>query len=265
VTTRSDPNFEAFLATAHRLADGAAEVILPHFRAGGAVDHKGSGEFDPVTAADLAAEAALRAILAETFPEHSIVGEELGATRRESEYCWVIDPIDGTRAFILGQPLWGSLIGLTREGEPLLGMMDQPFTRERFWSGKAEAWFRHEGLERAMRCRACGSLPEAMLVTTSPDMFAADELPRFERLSREVRLRRFGGDCYNYCLLALGQLDLVVEAGLKTYDILPLIPIIARAGGIVTTWDGGDPSGGGRILAAGNARLHEAAMRVLTG
>jgi histidinol phosphatase-like enzyme (inositol monophosphatase family) len=265
VTTRSNPDFEAFLATAHRLADRAAEVILPHFRAGGAVDHKGGVEFDPVTAADLAAETALRAILAETYPEHSILGEEFGAIRRESEYCWVLDPIDGTRAFIIGQPLWGSLIGLTRKGDPLLGLMDQPFTRERFWSGAGEAWFRHAGLERTMRCRACGSLPEAMLVTTSPDMFASDELPRFELLSRKVRLRRFGGDCYNYCLLALGQIDLVVEAGLKPYDILPLIPIITRAGGIATTWDGGDPRNGGRILAAGDPRLHAEAVRVLTG
>jgi myo-inositol-1(or 4)-monophosphatase len=257
--------FQAFLATAHALADKAGAVILPHFRSGCAVDHKGGGSFDPVTAADRGAEAAIRAALAETYPTHGILGEEFGPLRSDAEYCWVIDPIDGTRAFILGQPLWGTLIGLKRAGLPLLGLMDQPFTRERFWSGESEAFFRHNGTTKPMRVRACAGLGEALLVTTSPDLFGGDEETRFETISRAVRLRRFGGDCYNYCLLALGHVDLVVEAGLKPYDILPLIPIIERAGGIVTTWQGGDPRDGGRILAAGDARLHAAAVKILSG
>lgn len=258
--------FQAFLATAHALADTAGAVILPHFRTGGAVDHKGGDIFDPVTAADRGAEAAIRAGLAEAYPSHGIIGEEFGPLRSDAEYCWVIDPIDGTRAFILGLPLWGTLIGLTRGGSPLLGLMDQPFTRERFWSGESEAFFRHDGTTKPMRVRACAGLGEALLASTSTDFFTSeDEHRRFEALSRAVRLRRFGGDCYNYCLLALGQVDLVVEAGLKPYDILPLIPIIERAGGIVSTWEGGDARGGGRIVAAGDPRIHAAAVKVLSG
>jgi len=253
------------MALAHALADKSGAVILPHFRTGGAVDHKGGDDFDPVTAADRDAEAAIRQALAEAYPSHGIVGEEFGTSRGSSDYCWIIDPIDGTRAFILGQPLWGTLIGLTAAGAPLLGLMDQPFTRERFWSGEQEAFFRHDGETRPMRVRACPSLADAALASTTPDMFAGRDAECFERLSRAVRLRRFGGDCYNYCLLALGHIDLVVEAGLKPFDILPLVPIIERAGGVVTTWDGNDPRDGGRILAAGDRSLHAAAVEMLSG
>jgi myo-inositol-1(or 4)-monophosphatase len=250
---------------AHGLADKAGAVILPHFRTGCEIDHKGGDFFDPVTAADRAAETAIRETLAATYPEHGILGEEFGTLRPEAEYRWIVDPIDGTRAFILGHPLWGTLIGLTRGGVPLLGLMDQPFTRERFWSGEDQAFYRREGAPRRMRTRSGTMLSEALLATTSPDLFTAEEEQEgFARLSRVVRLRRFGGDCYNYCLLALGQIDLVVEAGLKPFDILPLIPIIERAGGVVSTWDGGDPRNGGRILAAGDARLHAKAVEILS-
>lgn len=262
----TNPDFPDFLALAHAVADQAGAVILPHFRTSLGIDHKGGSTFDPVTVADRAAESAIRSALAHAYPAHGIVGEELGSSRADAEYCWVIDPIDGTRAFILGQPLWGTLVGLLRHGQPLLGLMDQPFTGERFWSGTSQAFFRRHGAERPMRTRPCSSLSEALLASTSPDLFATeDEQARFEAISRVVRLRRFGGDCYNYCLLALGQLDLVVEAGLKGYDILPLIPIIERAGGVVSTWEGGDPRGGGRIVAAGDPRLHAKAVMALAG
>ena len=164
----------------------------------------------------------------------------------------------------MGQPLWGTLIGLTSGGTPLLGLMDQPFTGERFWSGEDEAFYRRDGETTAIRVRPCASLGEAILTSTTPDMFEDADSETFDRLSRAVRLRRFGGDCYNYCLLALGQIDLVVEADLKPFDILPLIPIIERAGGVVSTWDGGDPKDGGRILAAGDARAHAAAVEMLS-
>jgi len=266
VPTPKKPDFEALLTTAHALADKAGAVILPHFRTGCAVDHKGGDLFDPVTAADREAETAIRAGLAEAYPSHGILGEEFEPLRPNAEYCWVIDPIDGTRAFILGLPLWGTLIGLTRGGSPLLGLMDQPFTGERFWSGETESFFRHAGATKTMRTRPCADLGEALLATTSTDFFTTEEEHlRFGALSRAVRLRRFGGDCYNYCLLASGHIDLVVEAGLKPYDILPLIPIIERAGGVVSTWEGGDPRAGGRILAAGDPRVHAAAVRVLSG
>jgi histidinol phosphatase-like enzyme (inositol monophosphatase family) len=266
VPTPKDPSFAAFLATAHRLADTAGAVILPHFRTEHVVDHKGGDLFDPVTVADREAEAAIRAALGETYPSHGIIGEEFGAHNREAEYCWLIDPIDGTRSFILGLPIWGTLIGLTGESAPLLGMMDQPFTGERFFSGETESFYRRDGVERVARVRSCPALGEASLATTSTDFFTGeDEHERFDILTRAVRLRRFGGDCYNYCMLALGHIDLVVEAGLQPYDILPLMPIIERAGGIVTTWDGGDPRGGGRVIAAGDPRIHDAAVKILSG
>jgi histidinol phosphatase-like enzyme (inositol monophosphatase family) len=267
VTAPKKLEFEAFLATAHALADTAGAVILPHFRTGGAVDHKGGDLFDPVTAADRDAESAIRGKIAGAYPSHGVLGEEFEPLNPQAEYCWVIDPIDGTRSFILGLPLWGTLIGLTRGGTPLLGLMDQPFTGERFWSGETESFFRHgAGAPRTIRARACGKLGDALLATTSTDFFTSEEEhERFGALSRAVRLRRFGGDCYNYCLLAMGHIDLVVEAGLKPFDIIPLIPIIERAGGIVSNWEGGDPRGGGRILAAADARIHAAAVRVLSG
>jgi histidinol phosphatase-like enzyme (inositol monophosphatase family) len=264
------------MAFAHRLADKAGAVILPHFRTGCAVDHKGGDDFDPVTAADRDAEAAIRRALAEAYPDHGIIGEEFGDTHPEAEYCWVIDPIDGTRAFIIGQPLWGTLIGLTIDGKPTLGMMDQPYTHERFFADDKGSFFRRDGDTKTMQVRACASLGDALLASTTPDMFigsggdesfsyVSNDGERFGRLSAAVRLRRFGGDCYNYCLLALGYVDLVVEAGLKPFDILPLIPIVERAGGVVTTWEGGDPRDGGHILAAGDSRIHVEAIKILSG
>jgi histidinol-phosphatase len=258
-------DFQSFLATAHALADRAGAVILPHFRTQQAVDHKGGTLFDPVTAADRNAEAAIRQALAETYPSHGILGEEFGAHDGEADYCWVIDPIDGTRSFILGLPIWGTLIGLTHAGSPLLGVMDQPFTGERFWSGESESFFRHAGITKTMRTRPCAALDQALLTTTSTDYFTPDQQRRFAALTDMVRLKRFGGDCYNYCLLAMGHVDLVAEAGLQAFDIVPLIPIVERAGGIVTTWEGGDPRAGGRILAAGDARIHAAAVEMLSG
>lgn len=253
------------LAVAHSLADRSGPVILPHFRTSLGIDHKGGALFDPVTEADRAAELAIRAGLEEAYPTHGIIGEEFGTTRGDAEFCWILDPIDGTRAFIMGQPLWGTLIGLMCDGAPLLGLMDQPFTGERFWSSEDGAMFRKEsGAETPMRTRPCAELSQALLASTSPDVLETDdERNRFDDIVGAVRLRRFGGDCYNYCLLALGQIDLVVEAGLKNFDIVPLIPIVERAGGIVTTWDGGDAREGGRILAAGDARLHEQAVNLL--
>jgi len=262
----ANPQFADLLALAHALADRSGSVILPHFRTRLGINHKGGAVFDPVTEADRAAELVIRDALAKAHPTHGIVGEEFGASRRDAEFCWIVDPIDGTRAFIMGQPLWGTLIGLVRGGEPLLGLMDQPFTKERFWSSETGAVFRKDGgAEQRMQTRTCPKLSEALLASTSPDVFETEEeTGRFESIARAVRLRRFGGDCYNYCLLALGQIDLVVEAGLKEFDIVPLIPIVERAGGVVSAWDGGDPRSGGRILAAGDQRLHEQAVKALT-
>ncbi|MBM3543321.1 MAG: histidinol-phosphatase [Alphaproteobacteria bacterium] len=265
MSTPETADFQSLLATAHAAADRAGAVILPHFRTNSPADHKGGDLFDPVTIADREGEKAIRVVIEQAYPNHGITGEEGGTVREEAQDRWVIDPIDGTRSFMLGLPIWGTLIGLTREGEPLLGLMDQPFTGERFWSSESEAFFSHQGETRLMHTRSCTSLGEALLATTSTDFFTTDdEHRRFGDLTRAVRLRRFGGDCYNYCLLALGHIDLVVEAGLQPYDIIPLIPIIERAGGIVTTWEGGDVRKGGRVVAAGDRRIHQEAVKILS-
>jgi len=258
------PDFKAYIGLAHALADRAGAVILPHFRSLTTVDHKGGDSFDPVTAADREAESAIRQALAAACPTHGIIGEEFGNAHADADYCWIVDPIDGTRAFIMGQPLWGTLIGLTAGDVPLLGLKDQPYTRERFWSGEGQSFFRHGGDTRTIGVRPCASLSQAMLASSTPDMFTGANGERYARLADAVRLRRFGGDCYNYCLLAMGQIDLVVETDLKPFDILPLIPIIERAGGVVSTWEGGDPREGGRIIAAGDPRLHATAVELLS-
>lgn len=254
--------------TAHELADASGKAILKYFRKPLSVDNKASGRaFDPVTEADRAGERAIRKRLATLHPDHGIIGEEMGCAPGTAPYTWVIDPVDGTRAFITGMPLWGTLIGVTCNGTAEIGLMDQPYTRERVWSsGTASHWRGTEGRTRRIRTTPCARLEDARLTTTSPDLFEpGHEAEAFARLRSSARLTRFGGDCYAYCLLAAGHIDIIVEAGLKTYDIVALIPIIERAGGIVTNWDGGRAEEGGRILACGDRRLHEAALKVTAG
>ncbi len=258
--------YRALLESAHAFADLSGKAILPHFRSQMTVDNKAAAGFDPVTAADRGAEDAIRTALSMRHPDHSILGEEFGARRTASPYTWVIDPIDGTKAFITGMPLWGTLIGLTYEGRATLGLMDQPFTKERVWAGPdASFWRLPGGRARRISTRACAALADAILSTTSPDLFSKTERAKFERVKARARLTRFGGDCYAYCLLAAGHIDLVIEAGLKPYDVMALIPIIERAGGRITTWDGSRPENGGRIIAAGDPGLHAAALEVLAG
>jgi histidinol-phosphatase len=265
VTKQAQPTLQDLVAFAHVLADASGQAIRPYFRSQLAVANKAAGgAFDPVTAADEAAERVIAAAVAERWPDHGFVGEEHGETRPNARYRWVVDPIDGTRAFIMGAPMWGTLIGLLDEGAPVLGLMDQPFTRERYWSDAAAAYMRTPDGEQAITARPCPQIADAILSTTHPDLFAAgEEVDDFGRLKAQVRMTRYGGDCYSYCLLAAGFIDLVVEAGLKPYDIVALIPIIERAGGRVTTWDGKPATAGGRIVASGDVRLHEAAMAVL--
>lgn len=256
------------VAFTHKLADSAGQVIRPYFRHALSITNKAElNHFDPVTEADRAAEEAMRALILAEYPAHGICGEEHGDKPSEGPYRWVLDPIDGTRSFILGLPTWGTLIGLTRDGEPVLGMMDQPCIGERFWSGGDAAYFRDaSGSERVIRARECPQLAGAIMTATTPEMFnAGSESDRFYDLAGQVRMMRFGGDCYLYCLLAMGFVDLVVEADLKTFDIVALIPIIRAAGGVVTSWDGGNPTSGGRIVAAGDPRLHAQALKVLGG
>ena len=198
--------------------------------------------FDPVTAADHAAETVMRALIRRDFPDHGIVGEEYGEERADAEYVWVLDPIDGTKSFISGMPAWGTLIALTRFGEPVFGLMNQPFTRERFSSDGGAALYRGPAGQRDLRVRACAALSEAVLFTTSPRLMNGPDRSAFSRVEDAVRLSRYGGDCYAYCMLAAGHVDLVIETGLKPYDVLALVPIIAGAGGIITTWENGSPA-----------------------
>lgn len=252
---------------AHKLADRSGEVIRPYFRQSLTIDNKaGLQAFDPVTEADRGAEAAMRALIEAEYPNHGILGEEFGNKPANGPFTWTLDPIDGTRSFMIGLPAWGTLIGLSHEGAPLLGIMDQPHVGERFWSSGTAAYCRHAGGERSvMKTRPCASLSGAILAATAPDMFKGDDQPRFAALSSQVRMTRFGGDCYLYCLLAMGLIDIVAEASLKPFDIAPLVPIIRAGGGVVTTWDGGDSSQGGRIVASGDPALHEQALKFLTG
>ncbi|MCJ2132331.1 histidinol-phosphatase [Methylobacterium sp. E-045] len=248
------------------LATESGQAILPFFRASFGMDDKGrgTGAFDPVTEADRAAETILRGRIRSTFPTHGIVGEEFGSDHADAECVWVLDPIDGTRAFITGLPTWGTLIGLLHDGVPVRGLMNQPYLGERFVGDGASATFQGIRGPRKLMTRRCERLADALLATTDPRLFApGDEQDRFRSIEGAVRMSRYGTDCYAYCMLAAGQIDLVVEAGLKAHDIVALIPIIEGAGGVITAWDGSPAVKGGRIVAAGDVRLHAAALRHL--
>jgi myo-inositol-1(or 4)-monophosphatase len=254
-------DFEAFVG---ELATVSGEAIRPFFRTAlGVEDKSRGGAFDPVTAADRAAEQAMRTLIRQKFPAHGIIGEEFGAERSDAEFVWVLDPIDGTKAFISGMPAWGTLIALNRGGKPAFGMMHQPFIGERFWGDGSAASYRGPAGSRALRVRPCEGLADAILYTTSPRLMDDADRAAFARVEAAVRLSRYGGDCYSYCMLAAGHVDLIIETGLKPYDVAALIPIIAGAGGIITTWDGGAPEAAGRIVAAGDRRTHAAALEIL--
>jgi histidinol-phosphatase len=258
--------FQAIVRVAHELADISGPVILKHFRKPMPVENKAvGGAFDPVTKADRGAEKAISHALAARFPDHGIVGEEFGTKPGTSAYQWIIDPIDGTRSFIIGSPLWGTLIGVLKDSVPVFGLMDQPFTGERFWSGdKATYSSVRGGRPTRLKTRECTRIEDAVLASTHPDLFeSAEQSAALGALKAKARLTRYGGDCYNYCLLAAGHIDIIVEPGLKPYDIVALIPIIERAGGAVTTWTGASASNGGDIIATGDARLHEDALAMI--
>ena len=253
-----------FATFVDELATVSGEAIRPFFRTTlGVEDKSHTGVFDPVTAADRAAETAMRMLIRKTFPAHGIIGEEFSDERPDASYVWVIDPIDGTKSFISGMPAWGTLIGLLKDGAPVYGMMHQPFIGERFSGDGASARYRGPAGERHLSARPCAGLNEAVLFTTSPLLMTEQERGRFQKVERAVRLSRYGGDCYAYCMIAAGFVDLVIEAGLKQHDIVALIPIVEGAGGIVTDWNGGPATKGGRILAAGDRRVHAEALRLL--
>lgn len=247
----------------NRLADSAEKAIMPHFRALASVENKAGEGFDPVTVADQDAEIAIRDLIAAEHPGHGIVGEEFGDIHPEAEHVWVLDPIDGTRAFISGLPVWGTLIGLTHRRRPILGMMAQHFTGERFSGDTTRAWYTGPGGPADLKSRACARLADAVMFTTSPYLFSPTERPYYRQIEAAVRLARYGCDCYAYAMVAAGHADIVIEAGLNPYDIVALIPVIEGAGGRVTTWDGGSAERGGRIVATGDPRLHDEVLTIL--
>jgi inositol-phosphate phosphatase/L-galactose 1-phosphate phosphatase/histidinol-phosphatase len=245
---------------AQRLADAARPIARQHFRTGLVVDDK--SDQSPVTIADREAESAMRALLAEHVPEHGVFGEEHGAVRTDAEYVWVLDPIDGTKAYITGLPIFGTLIALLHRGRPVLGVIDQPILQER-WLGVDGQPSTLNG--QPIHVRACTSLAQAYMYSTAPLMFPGAFGKRHEALTEQVKLFRWGGDCYAYGLLAAGHVDLVVENSLKLYDFAALVPVVKGAGGLITDWKGTelDVHSDGSVLAAGDADVHRAAMRVL--
>jgi histidinol phosphatase-like enzyme (inositol monophosphatase family) len=256
-----------YLEFAHRTVIAAGAVTLPHFRVPIPIVDKGDGDYDPVTAADRDAEAVIRAAIASAFPEHGIRGEEHGFERGRSPLTWVIDPIDGTRSFITGQLHWGILVALHDGKHVVCGLMHQPFVRETFLAvrGKGARWRRdHE--ERKLATRRCPDVESAIVACTTPDMFATPATRAgFERVRSRARLTRYGGDCYAYCLLAMGLVDVVVESSLEAWDIQALIPIVEGAGGVVTAWDGGPCDEGGDVVACGDPALAPAVRALLAG
>jgi myo-inositol-1(or 4)-monophosphatase len=254
-----------YLDIAVSVAEAVGPIALRYFRNPVDVEDKSGGRaFDPVTRADKEVEANIRADLERHFPGHGILGEEEAEREADSPYRWVIDPIDGTRAFISGVPAWGILLGLTFDEACLVGVMHQPYLGETFLGSAEGAWVRRAGKEQAIQTSRTNEIASAIVYCTHPSTFSkSEDLHRFEQVADKSRMMRFGGDCYSHCLLAHGQIDLVIEGSLEPYDIIPLIPIIEGAGGVVTNWQGGDASRGGLIIAAANPELHSQALETL--
>jgi len=265
MTTMDDRAIEGYTAFACHLADLGGRVILPHFRVRLDVKNKTAGRgYDPVTLADRAAERAIRDEIERVHPGHSILGEEHGAKAGTDGLTWIIDPIDGTRAFIIGQLHWGVLLALNDGARPVIGVMHQPYTGETFVGSRLGAELTRGASSTTLRVRECRRLEDAIVCATDPAMFTGPgERDSFRAVASKARMRRYGGDCYSFCLVAAGFIDLVIESGLQPYDIQPLIPIIEAAGGIVTSWSGGPPYNGGQIIAAGDRELHKIALAML--
>jgi histidinol phosphatase-like enzyme (inositol monophosphatase family) len=259
------PDLRTELASvAAEVADAARAATLLHFRTDGLLaDSKIAGAFDPVTVADRAAEEAMRAVLARRRPDDAILGEEFEKVSGTTGLTWVLDPIDGTRGYLSGTPTWGVLVGLRNAGGALFGIIDQPYIGERFTGGFGIATVEGPQGVRPLAARPARPLSQGILFTTFPEVGTTAEGSAFRALSQRMRLTRYGMDCYAYALIAAGQIDVVVEAGLQPYDVLAPIAVIEAAGGIVTDWQGRSALDGGRVVAAANAEVHAAALEIL--
>ncbi|OHC77798.1 MAG: histidinol-phosphatase [Rhodospirillales bacterium RIFCSPLOWO2_12_FULL_58_28] len=258
----ADSRLDEFIEWAGRMADAAAPVAMKYFRSGVAIDRK--ADLSPVTAADREAESAMRAVIGEAFPDHGVIGEEHGKIRADAEYVWVLDPIDGTKSFVTGKPLFGTLIALTRNGKPIVGVIDMPALKERWTGAEGRPTLYND---RPVKARPCSDMAEAWLYATSPQMFTGDDFRAFERLREKSRSAVYGADCYAYGLLANGTVDIVCEAGLQPYDFCALSPVIKGAGGVFTDWQGEELTirSNGRVLAAGDRKIHAQALEALAG
>ncbi|MEP0962493.1 MAG: histidinol-phosphatase [Roseobacter sp.] len=261
---RIEIDFEEIEGVASRMADAAANCILPLFRSNSLMlSNKDASGFDPVTEADKAAERAMRDVLLASRPDDAILGEEYGAQNGTSGLTWVLDPIDGTRGFISGTPTWGVLIALSDDQGPRYGMIAQPYIGERFSGSAARARFEGPHGSADLKTRDTQDLSQAIIFTTYPEVGEASEGRAFHAVASQAKLTRYGMDCYAYALLAAGQIDLVIEAGLQSYDIQAPIAVVQAAGGIVTAWDGGPAHNGGRAIAAANEKIHAQALDLL--
>lgn len=261
-----EPDWTHLTDFALELARASGVAILPYFRQNTAVEAKPHHSWDPVTEGDKAGERAIRQLIEEHFPEHGIHGEEYGRKEARSPFTWVLDPVDGTRAFVCGMPTWTTLIGLTYEGRPRLGIMNQPFVGELFLGTPSGAWNIHGKRRTALKVRPCASVREATAGTTSPEQYRQEsDAAGFRRLASTVKMMRYGGDAYFYSLLAAGHLDIAMDAGLQAYDIAALIPIIEGAGGVAGSWSGSDVRQGGNVICASSQHLLEAAVAIMAG
>jgi histidinol phosphatase-like enzyme (inositol monophosphatase family) len=245
------------------ITTSSGAIARRYFRTSLDVRSKSAHDYDPVTEADRNIEIYLRKKIHQQYPNHGIIGEEQGV-KKGTRYTWVIDPIDGTRGFISGSPMWGSLLGLMENKRPVLGLMHQPFIRETFYASSAGAWWKEGKNISRLKSRNTAEIGDTILYCTHPSMFSSKkELKAFNLVEKQCRYSRYGADCYGYCLLAAGYVDIVIEAGLKAYDIVPLIPIIKASGGVITDWQGKQPLKGGRVIAAANKKLHRQAISLL--
>ncbi len=260
------PDWSELSGFALHLAEVSAAAILPWFRQPLVVDNKqaGTAGFDPVTEGDRAGERALRAAIAERYPDHGIIGEEFGEKEGRSPFTWVLDPVDGTRAFMIGMPSWATLIALYHDGRPVIGVMNQPHVGECFMGTPEGAWLHRHGTATPLKTRTGVTLKNAAAGTTAPELYRTPEdAAGFQALRRACKLMRYGGDAYFFCLMAAGHLDIAMDAGLQAFDIGALIPIITGAGGVVGSWSGHDPAQGGNIITAGSQALLDEAIAVM--
>ena len=260
----SDSETKSIIQTAHAAADAARDITLSYFRTSAlGTENKSESDFDPVTRADREAEQAIRKVIAAHRPDDAILGEEFGHMPGSSGLTWVLDPIDGTRGFISGTPTWGTLISLAEEMTPFFGLIDQPYIGERFIGGLNLAEVQRGAVALPLRVAPANSLAEATVFTTFPEVGTEIEGLAFHAVASKARLTRYGMDCYAYALLAVGQVDLVIEAGLNSYDVHAPIAVVQAAGGIVTNWAGEPADNGGQVIAAASKKLHEEALELL--